>query len=143
MRGRYRNVTIQERMLRSVRHRAGNVVLRAELAEMGSASQVTKALGALQDKGVLVRIGMGVYAKTRTSSITGAVIPAGSLETLALEALRKLGVPVTAGSGARAYNAGETSQLPGRFVLNTGDRRISRRIEVGGRTLVYERNKVR
>lgn len=131
---------LQERMLRSIKQRASDVILRAELAGMGSASQVTEALKALQDKGVLLRIGTGVYAKTRKSSVTGTTIPAGSLETLATETLRKLGVTVSPGSAAIAYNAGSTTQLPGRFVANTGSRRISRKIAVGGRTVVYENN---
>ena len=129
---------LQERMLRSIKQRAGNVVIRAELAGMGSASQVTAALKALQDKGVLLRIGTGVYAKTRKSSVTGAIIPAGSLETLAIETLKKLGVQVAAGKAAAAYNSGKTTQLPGIFVANTGRRRISRKITVGGRKVAYE-----
>jgi hypothetical protein len=129
---------IQERMLRSIKQRSGNVVIRAELAGLGSASQVTQSLKSLQDKGVIVRIGTGVYAKTRKSSVTGALIPAGSLETLASETLKRLGVTVSAGSAAAAYNAGKTTQLPGAFVANTGRRRISRKIAVGGRQLVYE-----
>jgi hypothetical protein len=79
-----------------------------------------------------------VYAKTRQSSVTGAIIPAGSLETLGVEALRKLGVPVAPGRAAAAYNAGATTQIPGIFVANTGRRRISRMISVGGRALKYE-----
>ena len=67
-------------------------------APLGGASQVSQALKALQDRGVLVRIGTGVYAKTRKSSVTGATIPTGSLETLAAEALRKLGVSLSAGA---------------------------------------------
>lgn len=88
-----------------------------------------------------MRIGTGVYAKTRTSSVTGATIPAGSLETLVTETLKKLGVSAREGSAASAYNAGSTTQLPGKFVVNTGRRRISRKIEVGGeggRSVVYE-----
>ncbi len=122
---------LQERMLRSIKQRAGNVILRTELAGMSSASQVTEALKALQEKGVLMRIGTGVYAKTRKSSITGAIVPAGSLETLASETLRKLGVQVTAGKASAAYKSGKTTQLPGMFVANTGRRRITRKIEVG------------
>jgi len=129
---------LQERMLRSIRQRTGNVVIRAELARMGSASQVTEALKALQEKGVLVRIGTGVYAKTRKSSVTGAIIPAGSLETLAIETLNKLGVQTMPGKAAAAYNAGTTTQLPGTFVANTGRRRITRKIVVGGRKVTYE-----
>ncbi|WP_416347191.1 DUF6088 family protein [Castellaniella sp.] len=131
---------LQERMLRSIRQRTGNVILRADVAKLGSASQVSEALKALQAQGVLVRIGTGVYAKTRKSSVTGAIIPAGSLESLAVEALRRLGVSVSAGSAAVAYNTGRTTQLPGTFVANTGRRRISRKIAVGGRLVKYENN---
>ena len=127
-------------MLRSIQGRIGNVILRSQLAALGSPSQVSKALRGLQDQGVLVRIGTGVYAKTRKSSITGAIVPAGSLESLAAEALREMGVLVVAGRAAAEYNAGTTTQLPGRLVANTGQRRVSRKIAVGGRVLEYENN---
>lgn len=129
---------LQERMLRAIKQRAGSVILRRELAGLGSASQVTEALKALQARGVIVRIGTGLYAKTRRSSVTGKIIPAGNLENLGLEALRKLGVSVAPGKAAAAYNAGTTTQIPGAFVVNTGCRRISRKISVGGRALKYE-----
>lgn len=131
---------LEERLLRSVRLRKSDVILRTELAGMASPSQLSKALKSLQVKGVLVRIGTGIYARTRHSSVTGATIPAGSLETLATQALKKMGVAVTAGRAAAAYNSRGTTQLPGAFVANTGARRITRRIEVGGRSVVYENN---
>lgn len=56
---------LQQRMQRSIKQRAGNVVLRSEVAGLGSSSQVSAALKALQNAGVLVRIGTGVYAKPR------------------------------------------------------------------------------
>jgi len=59
---------------------------------------------------------------------------------LAVEALQKLGVPVTECCATVAYSAGQTTQLPGAFVVNTGLRRITRKIEVGGRQLRYENN---
>jgi predicted transcriptional regulator len=129
---------LEERMLRSVKQRAGNVILRAEVAQLGSPSQVSEALKSLQAKGVLVRIGTGVYAKTRQSSVTGATVPAGSLETLATETLKKLGVEVLVSKAAKSYNSGKTTQIPGAFVANTGGRRIRRKIAVGGRAVVYE-----
>ena len=116
----------------------GTVILRRELAALGSPSQITRALKALQASGVIMRIGTGVYAKTRRSSITGALIPAGSLETLSLEALRKLGVSVVPGKAAAAYIEGRTTQIPGTFAVRT-DRRITRKISVGGRSVIYER----
>jgi HrpA-like RNA helicase len=131
---------LEERMQRSITKRAGNVILRTELVKMGSSTQVTEALKSLQCKGLIVRIGTGVYSKTRKSSVTGTTVPAGSLETLAMEALRKMKVRVIAGSTATAYNSGKTTQIPGTFVANTGRRRITRKITVGGREVVYENN---
>jgi len=129
---------LEDRIRRSILQRAGNVVLRADFTGMGSSSQITEALKSLQIKMVIVRIGTGVYARTRKSSVTGEIIPAGSLETLAPEVFRRLGVSVTAGAAAKAYNAGKTTQLPGTFVANTGSRRIRREIVVGGRKVTYE-----
>jgi hypothetical protein len=129
---------LEERLLRSVRQRNSDVILRAELANMASPSQLSEALKSLQDKGVLMRIGTGIYARTRRSSVTGATIPAGSLETLATQAFKKMGVEIKAGKAAEEYNSRRTTQLPGSFVANTGRRRITRKIEVGGRSVVYE-----
>jgi hypothetical protein len=133
-------VTANERIARAIEASPGNVILREELSGLAGASQVTRALNSLQVSEVLIRIGTGVYAKTRKSSVTGASIPAGGLETLALEALRRLKVPAEPGKAAAAYNVRATSQIPGSFVVNTGRRRISRRISVGGRALQYENN---
>jgi uncharacterized protein DUF6088 len=129
-----------DRIRKSIQQRPGNIVLRADLRRIGSSSQVTEALSTLVREEVLVRIGFGVYAKTRISSATGKVIPAGSLETLASEAMARMGVEISPGRATQAYNSGQTTQLPGKFVLNTGRRRISRKLRVGGRELVYENN---
>lgn len=131
---------LEERMLRAVRLRESNVILRAELAKLGSPSQVSEAIKSLQKKGVIVRISKGVYSKTKISAVTGAVIPVGSLETLATEALMKMGVTLQVGRSAGQYNAASTTQIPGVFIVNTGDRRISRKFEVGGRSVIYENN---
>jgi hypothetical protein len=114
------------------------VLLRSDFQGHCSRSQLTRALNALIAEKSLVRIGRGLYAKTKRSSVTGQIIPAGSLETLATTALKRLGIEAGPGRAARAYNAGETTQLPGFYVAHTGRRRISRTIEVGGRTLIFE-----
>ncbi len=118
---------------------SGPVLLREDFKDIASASSVSRALRELCNDGVLVKIGVGLYAKTRISSVTGAVIPAGPLEVLAPEVLRRLGIEVSPGAATRAYNDRLTTQLPGELVVNTGRRRISRVIEVGGRRLRYER----
>lgn len=131
-------MTIEARMLLSIRHRRGSIVLREDFAGIGSEASVSRALLGLQERGVLVRIGMGIYAKTKVSSATGHVIAAGSLETLSLEVLKRLGIKVRPGRAAQAYNAGTTTQVPGVFVVNTGARRISRKITIGNRSLEFD-----
>ncbi len=132
---------LSDRLLRFIKSRSGQVVFRSEIARLGSPAQVTAALNELMAKGVITRISRGIYAKTRQSTVTGALVPAGSQETLVTEVFQKMGVPVVgAGQAAAAYNAGQTTQLPGMFVVHTGNRRISRKIVVGGRTVTYENN---
>ncbi|MYZ53682.1 DUF6088 family protein [Malikia spinosa] len=131
-------MSVKERIREVIERQAGNVILRADMAGLGSRSQITAVLRELISDRVLVRIGLGVYVKTRISSVTAAVIPAGSLESLAVETLNRLGVDVEPGRAAAEYNSGKSTQLPGRFVVIIGRRRITRKIAVGGRELVYE-----
>ena len=81
---------LEERMLQRIQPQEGSIVLLADISELGSPAQVSRALKVLLDRGELVRIGTGIYAEMRRSSNTGAVIPADRLETLATEALERL-----------------------------------------------------
>lgn len=128
-----------ERMRLTVRAEKSDVLLRTDFRLAGSASQVSRCLRVLCVEGSLMRIGTGVYSKTRVSSVTGQLIPRGSLETLSKQVLERLGVEVRPSRATIEYNQGKTTQLPGQLVANTGRRRISRVVEVGGRRLMYER----
>ena len=98
---------LEERMPQRIQLQEGSIVLLADISELGSPAQVSRALKVLLlDRGKLVRIGTGIYAKARRSSITGAVIPADSLETLTAEALERLGVQLQPGEASKDYNAG-------------------------------------
>ncbi|RYE43564.1 MAG: S-adenosylhomocysteine hydrolase [Hyphomicrobiales bacterium] len=132
-------VSVVEEMLRAIQAEQSDVMLRKDFRRVGSPSQVSRGLRSLCAAGTLVRIGTGLYSKTRLSSVTGQVIPRGSLETLASQAMERLGIQAQPSRATQEYNLGKTTQLPGRLVVNTGRRRISRVIEVGGRRLLYER----
>jgi hypothetical protein len=77
----------------SLSKRPGNIVLRRDLAELGSKSQLSEAIRALIGEGRLVRLGTGVYAKSQPDSSGLAHLPA-SEDVLAHEASTKLGTPV-------------------------------------------------
>jgi hypothetical protein len=127
-------------MVRSIAMRKGEVVLRADFESIGSSSQISRALKVLIDTGRIVRLGYGVYAKARSSTLTGKPVPRVTLEELAQETLIKLGVRVQLGSAQAAYAEGKSTQIPVRTTFNTGQRRISRKITVGISTVRYENN---
>jgi len=132
-------MNISNRITRSIANKGSDVFVRGEFARFGSAAQVSRALSELTARGALVRLGIGVYARTKPSVLSGRPIPSRPLEVLAPEALRKLGVQVGPSAIAKAYNAGLSTQVPAGIVLNTGKRRISRSLSFNGRSVAYER----
>lgn len=131
-------MTVESRIIRSIGRRKSIVVLRSEVAPLGSTAQVGRVLAKLVRNGRLVRVSQGVYAKTRVSKFTGQLAPAASFETIAAETFRKLGIEVQPGHLAREYNAGVTTQIPVDSVVSTGRRRIRRKIRVGRKAVAYE-----
>lgn len=125
--------------MRSIQRQVSVVILRSELVGLASPSQLSRVLAKLVEAGKLVRISHGVYAKTRFNKFLRRPAPAGTLESIAAEAFRKLGIDVGPGKLAAEYNAGLSTQVPMLAVVTTGRRRISRRILVGGRSVSYER----
>src|SRR4051812_40244060 len=57
------HMDIQGRIMQSLRPRRDGLLLRSDLIAFGSATQVSAALRALREKGLLERLGRGVYAK--------------------------------------------------------------------------------
>ncbi|MCG5078499.1 DUF6088 family protein [Paraburkholderia tagetis] len=130
---------LEARVARSIRRRTGVVILRSELSKLGSQSQLTRVLATLVASGHLIRVGHGIYAKTRMNRFTGTLLPAAPFESIAAEAFSKLGIDVGPGTLARDYNSGRSTQIPMVAVVTTGRRRITRRIQVGTKRVVYER----
>ncbi|NPT58114.1 S-adenosylhomocysteine hydrolase [Paraburkholderia sp. 5N] len=129
---------VEDKIVRSIRRRKDVVLLRSELAPMGSVAQVGRVLAKLVGDGRLVRVSIGVYAKTRVNKFTGKLAPSATFEAIAAETFKKLRIQVSLGRLARDYNAGLTTQIPMDGVVCTGKRRISRKIQVGTRTVKYE-----
>jgi hypothetical protein len=133
-------MVIEERMKRAIARRSDDVFVRADFAKMGSEAQVSRALRALLYKGIIVRLGVGVYAKAKRSVLSGAAIPVKPVDVLAPIALRKLGIDVFPAQNIQAYNSGKTPQIPAGNIVNTGRRRINRKLGFGKQTIVYENN---
>ncbi len=130
---------IESRVARSIGRSSAEVFMRGDFKAIGSYAQIGKALNSLTAQGRLLRLGYGVYAKACPNTLFGGRMPRKSLESLAIETLKKLGVPIRLGRAAREYNEGST-QIPVHVCYDTGTRRISRKIKVGGEEVMFENN---
>lgn len=131
-------MNITERIRRSVCNRADLVFRPADFMPFGSEASVKRALKELTDLGVLVRLGVGIYAKAKPSVISGKPIPIQPLEVLGPQALSKLGVRLKESVQTANYNSGRSTQVPTGLVINIGKQRISRKIGFNGRFLQYQ-----
>jgi hypothetical protein len=114
------------------------VLLRQDFADLGSYDAVGRLLQERVQSGQLVKIGYGLYAKTRVSGLTGKIIPVVALPELATEALARLKRNPAVASATQEYNAGRTTQIPtGRVIAVRG--RISRKIGFNGTYIQYEK----
>jgi hypothetical protein len=116
----------------------GNVVLRENIADMGSPRQVSRCFKDLVEMGVLVKIGSGVYTRSYISSRTNKPVINGGFGSACKEALTKLGVRWAPGSAEQAYNAGQSSQVPVRTIVQLKSR-FRGNLYYGNRKLVVEK----
>lgn len=131
-------MNIEQRLKRAVANSRAEVFVRNDFKAYGSPAQLSRVLKALVGEGRLVKVGLGVYAKARPSSLSGKPVPRIPLAQIALEAFKKLGIEASLGDLQRSYQAGETTQIPGEVTFNTGTRRISRKIAVGKKVVQFE-----
>ena len=129
--------TLEYRVFARVTRKSSSVFVREDFKDLGGYDQVGRVLRGLENDGLLVRIGYGLYAKAKKSALNGQTIPVAPLPTLALEALTRLGVKIAPSKLETEYNAGQTTQVPtGRQIAVKA--RISRKIGFGGAYVSYE-----
>ena len=133
-------VTCKDRILASLRASKSNVFLRAEFNDFGNYRQVSRVIKELLDEGRILRLGYGTYVKARPSTISGKPAPDDSLVNIGMEAMKKLGIKVSPGKDMQALISGKSTQVPMLPIVNIGKSKVCRKLSIGSRTLVYEKN---
>ncbi|MDD2325134.1 MAG: DUF6088 family protein [Alphaproteobacteria bacterium] len=116
----------------------GDVVLRDDFSDFSDYDQVGRVLLQLVRQGKLIKIGRGIYVRTKISSLDNKPALPKSLNKLTLEAMRRLRIPTAFTKMERAYNAGETTQVPSGRVIGVR-KRVRRRISFNGFSMGFER----
>ena len=73
--------SLEERLEKRIARKRGDVFLRADFSDMGGYDQVGRALRNLVRKGRLMKIGQGLYARTRRSSLDDKLRPEKGLDS--------------------------------------------------------------
>ena len=132
----YKN-SLRFTVLARIKEIKGNVVLREEIESMGSSRQISRCLKDLVKMGELVKIGHGVYAKAYLSEFVDRPVIKGGFDGACKEGLTKLGVRWEEGNAEKAYNAGLSTQVPVRTIVQLKSR-FRGKLTYGNRRLLIE-----
>lgn len=132
--------TLKSVILDRIKQMPGNVVVRSEIKDLGKYREISRCLQALVEMGELIKIGCGAYAKARYSPYLKKPVIEAGFDLACREALTKLGVRWEPGSAEKAYNAGESTQVPVRTVVQLKSR-FRGKLTYGNRKLLIE-NKI-
>lgn len=117
-------MTIMNRIKRSVSNRKKqDFFLTSDFSTFGSKSAVAAALRALTSSGFLIRISLGVYAKTEWNKYTNSRVASMPIGMLAPMALERMGYEIKLGKAAREYADALVTQIP---------QKISMKLEIKG-----------
>ena len=137
---RYYQKSLKFKVLERINQAQTNVVLRDDIEDMGSPRQISRCFKDLVQLGKLVKIGYGIYAKAYISENLNRPVIQGGFGQACKEALTKLGVKWEPGSAEQAYNAGLSTQVPVRTVIQLKSR-FRARLSYGNRKLIVENGK--
>ncbi|MBN6714104.1 DUF6088 family protein [Pseudomonas capsici] len=130
-------MNLEEKVRGVISRSPGSVVLRTDVSALGSRSQVSLVLSRLQKQGELIRMGQGIYAKSCRDPVTDAITPVQDFESLALEALGRLGHKVWISPASQSRAVSESGADNPVEVCVSGGRRIHRKLSIGKRSVVY------
>ncbi len=118
-----------DRLRISIGRRSDQIILRSELVDICSPSQLTNALDQLIKEGCLMRVSSGVYAKRNTRSEGLAQSPSG-VQAMAAEVFKKLGRSI---KSATTLPEGKQDHV----VIDGGSHRLSRKFKIGHAIIEY------
>lgn len=135
---RYYQKSLKFKVLDRIKRTSENIVLREDIEDMGSPRQISRCFKDLVEMGELVKIGYGIYAKSYISENLKRPVINGGFGQACKEALTKLGVKWAPGSAEQAYNAGLSTQVPVRTIVQLKSR-YRGQLSYGNRKLIVEK----
>jgi Family of unknown function (DUF6088) len=120
---------IAEKLLARIRARAGTPVPVVDLLDLGTRSAVDQALSRLAQQERILRVGRGLYAWPRFSTLLKQNVPP-SVDALAHAWARQNGLRIVPFGAYAANLLGLSTQVPAKYVYYTNGR--TQRVRLGG-----------
>ena len=134
----FKKRTLEEKIVVRINKSKTNAFILSDFFDLSDRDQIGRVLRKLVKSGFLIRLGQGVYAKTKLSGIQNKRILAASFSSIVKEALAKLKVKTFSSTAEQDYNSGKSTQIPtGLMIAVKG--RISRTLSYNGKSIKYER----
>lgn len=101
--------------------------------------RLNRALKAFASEGLIIKISHGLYAKAEKMAFSSGdkIVLRKSFESVAMEALNKLGLKWEFGSAIQEYNRGESTQIPATFTIKLKSR-FRGSISAEGKSVIFE-----
>lgn len=135
-----RTESLETRMVKRIDRKRGDVFVRSDFKDLGGYDQVGRVLRELVRKGRLLKVGQGLYTRAEPSPFDGRPAPVKGLRAVAAEALKRLGIKTASTELEKAYEAGETTQVPAGRVIAV-EKRVRRKIGYNGTYVSFERDR--
>ena len=127
-------MTIADRVEARIKRSKRDVFLREDFDDLGGYDQIGRALRQMCEKGLLLKVSYGVYAKARRNRINSRLMIAspGGPDAVLIATLDRLKVPYELKGLTAAYAAGKSTQVPA-FMEVKPKKRFSRKLKIGSR----------
>ena len=133
---RYKN-SFRIKALRYIETLDKEVILRADLNNLGEPRQISRALKTLLEDGQLIKLGYGIYVKAERTQYSSQPIIIVPIAQAFAAALDRLNIRWELGQAIQDYNEGRTQQVPSKFIVRLKDR-FRGRLGIGKRQLIVE-----
>ena len=124
-------MNLETRMRQSIKKRSGALILRSDVAALGSPTQVSHVLDLLIKKEVLTRLGRGLYLKKASADTPATPQPTMSLTTIIREAVRKLGLTLHSDIPAES----STTTTHADILIEVENPRVDRKMHINGKVI--------
>lgn len=129
--------TLKSKIGYRIKRSKDSVFVIADFLDLSDRDQITRALRKFIQEGKMIKLGYGLYAKAKQSSLTQKTIPEKPLPELAKQSLKKIGKKPAPSTLEKQYNNSKTTQVPtGRTIGVRG--RVSRKIGYDGKYITLE-----